>query len=51
MKIEERIKSLKLKLENQVEKDESYEALYKTSVEIDKLLVEYYKQYGLNGAK
>ena len=51
MKIEDKIINLKLKLESQIEKNESYETLYSTSVEIDKLLVKYYKEYGLNGAK
>ena len=51
MKIEEKIVNLKIKLESQIKKNESYEKLYKTSSEIDKLIVEYYKEYGLNGVK
>ena len=51
MKMEEKIINLKLKLENQIENEESYETLYKTSIEIDRLIVKYYKTYGLRGAK
>lgn len=36
------IDKLKLKLEKQIEDNEPYEEIYKTSVEIDKLLVKYY---------
>lgn len=36
------IDKLKLKLEKQIENNEPYEEIYKTSVEIDKLLVKYY---------
>lgn len=37
------INILKTKLENQIMKEDSYETIYETSVEIDKLLVKYYK--------
>ena len=33
---------LKIKLEKQIEENEPYNEIYKTSVEIDKLLVKYY---------
>lgn len=36
------IKKLKIKLEKQIEENEPYNEIYKTSVEIDKLLVKYY---------
>lgn len=36
------IDRLKLKLEKQIQDNEPYEVIYKTSVEIDKLLVKYY---------
>lgn len=51
MSIEQKIINLKLKLENQIEKEESYKKIYKTSNQIDKLLVQYYKIYGLSGIK
>ncbi len=38
------INNLKAKLENQILKDEKYEKIYKTSVEIDELLIKYYKE-------
>ncbi len=40
----EKINSLKEKLENQVLKEDSYQKIYETSVEIDKLLVKYYNE-------
>lgn len=36
------IDKLKLKLEKQIQDNEPYDVIYKTSVEIDKLLVKYY---------
>lgn len=45
----EEINILKVKLEDQIKKNEPYNMIYKTSVLIDKLLVEYYKKYGSNG--
>lgn len=38
------IDKLKIKLEKQIQDQESYDEIYKTSVEIDELLVEYYKE-------
>ncbi len=43
------INILKQKLEKQIDTNEPYEEIYKTSVEIDKLLVEYYSS--LNDVK
>lgn len=43
------IKKLKIKLEKQIEENEPYNEIYKTSVEIDKLLVKYYSS--LKGSK
>ena len=41
----QQIDELKKKLEEQVMKEDSYDAIYE-SAQIDKLLVEYYKEYG-----
>ena len=41
--IVEEIDILKKKLEEQIKKEDSYDTIYETSVEIDKLLVKYYK--------
>ena len=41
--IEDEINVLKEKLEYQIENNYPYEKIYKTSVEIDKLFVKYYK--------
>ncbi|MEG0872534.1 MAG: Spo0E family sporulation regulatory protein-aspartic acid phosphatase [Clostridia bacterium] len=38
---------LKRKLEDQILKKDSYDKIYETSVEIDKMIIEYYKTYGL----
>lgn len=38
------IDKLKIKLEKQIQDQESYDEIYKTSVAIDELLVEYYKE-------
>lgn len=38
----EDIDKLKLKLEKQIQDNEPYDIIYKTSVEIDELLVKYY---------
>ena len=38
------INKLKTKLEKQVLEKDSYDKIYETSVEIDKLLVKYYKE-------
>ncbi len=38
----EEIEKMKKKLEKQIKDNEPYEEIYKTSVEIDKLLVKYY---------
>lgn len=51
MNIDKKILSLKKKLVNQITNNENYDILCKTSIEIDRLIVEYYKKYGLNGAK
>lgn len=39
------INILKQKLENQIQKEDSYDKIYETSVMIDELLVAYYKEY------
>ena len=41
--IENEINKLKKKLEYHIKNKKKYEKIYKTSVEIDKLLVKYYK--------
>lgn len=38
---------LRKKLEKQVTGKTSYHEIYNTSVQIDKLLIKYYKKYGL----
>ena len=40
---------LKEKMEKQIVENRPYDEIYKTSVEIDELLVEYYNRYGING--
>lgn len=45
----EDIDKLKQKLEEQIENNESYEEVYKTSAKIDELLVKYYSS--LNDSK
>lgn len=42
--IKDDIEILRSKLEEQILKNESYEEIYKTSVEIDKLLIDYYNE-------
>jgi len=49
--VEEKIVELKNMLDDQIINNEEYEKIYKTSTEIDKLIIEYYKQYGLTGVK
>jgi hypothetical protein len=49
--VEEKIVELKDLLDNQILNNDNYEKIYKTSTEIDKLIIEYYKQYGLSGVK
>lgn len=49
--VEEKIVELKNKLDDQIFKNDEYENIYKTSTEIDQLIIEYYKQYGLTGVK
>lgn len=49
--VEEKIVELKNLLDNQILNNDNYEKIYKTSTEIDKLIIEYYKQYGLSGVK
>lgn len=39
------INILKQKLEDQIQKKDSYDRIYETSVMIDELLVEYYKEF------
>ncbi len=51
MVVEQKLKMLKDKLNKQIENNENYDVLFKTSTEIDKLIVEYYKSYGLSGIK
>ena len=43
------IDTLKEKMEKQIVENRPYDEIYKTSVAIDELLVEYYKMYGVNG--
>ena len=40
----EEINTLKKKLEEQIMKEDSYDIIYETSVQIDKLLVKYYQE-------
>lgn len=49
--VEEKIVELKDLLDTQIINNDNYEKIYKTSTEIDKLIIEYYKQYGLSGVK
>lgn len=49
--VEEKINELKDILDKQIIQNDDYEKIYKTSTEIDKLIIEYYKQYGLSGVK
>ncbi|MDD2376579.1 MAG: Spo0E family sporulation regulatory protein-aspartic acid phosphatase [Clostridia bacterium] len=49
--VEEKIVELKNRLDNQIINNEEYEKIYKTSTAIDKLIIEYYNQYGLTGVK
>lgn len=49
--VQEKIIELKKKLDDQIVNNDLYEKIYKTSVDIDKLIIEYYKQYGLSGVK
>lgn len=51
MSVEEKITRLKVKLSNQITNNDNYEDLCETSIAIDKLIVEYYKKYGLRGTK
>ena len=41
--LEEKIKILREKLNKSIEKDEEYKKIYKISVELDELIVKYYK--------
>ncbi len=41
----DKLNSLKRKLEEQVLKEDSYDVIYKTSAEIDKLINDYYSEY------
>ncbi len=49
--VDEKILELKNKLDYQIKNNDVYEKIYKTSTEIDSLIIEYYKQYGLSGVK
>lgn len=49
--VQEKIVELKSKLDDQIINNVAYEKIYKTSTDIDKLIIEYYKQYGLSGVK
>lgn len=49
--VENKIVELKNKLDDQINNNEEYQKIYKTSSEIDELINEYYKQYGLSGVK
>lgn len=49
--VEKKIVALRSKLDKQIVKKAEYNEIYKTSSEIDKLIVEYYKKYGLTWAK
>ena len=41
--LEEKIKKLREKLNESILKNENYEKIYKLSVELDGLIIEYYK--------
>ncbi len=43
----EEINVLKKALEDQIEKKDSYDKIYETSVKIDKLLIDYYNEHKL----
>ena len=45
MLVLDEINILKEKLEDQIEKNDSYDKIYETSVMIDKLLVSYYNEF------
>lgn len=45
MELVDEINILKRKLENQIQKDDSYDRIYETSIMIDELLVAYYKEF------
>lgn len=49
--LEEKIVELKNHLDNLIINNDNYDKIYRTSIELDKLINEYYKQYGLNGVK
>lgn len=45
MLVVDEINILKKKLEDQIEKNDSYDRIYETSVMIDELLVAYYNEF------
>lgn len=45
--IKEDIILLRKKMENQINENCPYDEVYKTSIEIDRLLIKYYEEYGL----
>lgn len=45
MLVLEEINILKEKLEDQIEKNDSYDRIYETSIMIDELLVAYYNEF------
>lgn len=46
--VAEKINVLREKLEEQILRNESYDEIYKTSIEIDKLLTKYYEKKELS---
>lgn len=49
--VEEKIVELKSLLDKLIINNDDYDKIYQTSIKIDKLIVEYYKQFGLSGVK
>jgi hypothetical protein len=49
--VEEQINILRKKLDKQIELNDDYETICETSSKIDKLIIDYYKEYGLAGVK
>lgn len=45
MMIIDEINILKVKLEDQIQKEDSYDKIYETSIMIDELLVAYYNEF------
>lgn len=45
--VKQDINKLRIKLENQLSEQTSFDKIYETSIAIDKLLIDYYKEKGL----